>query len=38
MRIKTSYYNGRKNIRERDKFKIIGFEVIKKLGLTHLEH
>jgi hypothetical protein len=38
MRIKTSYYNGRKNIRERDKFKIIGFEIIKRLGLTHLEY
>lgn len=34
MRIKASYYNGRKNIRERDKFEITGFEIIKaNIGL-----
>ena len=34
MRIKTSYYQGRKNIREKDKFEIIGFEIIKaNIGL-----
>jgi hypothetical protein len=34
MRIKASYYQGRKNIRERDKFEVIGFEIIKaNIGL-----
>ena len=35
MRIKSSYYNGRKSIREKDTFKVTGFEIIKNnLGLN----
>ena len=33
-RIKRSYYNGSKNIRTKDKFEIVGYEIIKPdLGL-----